>query len=306
MAWEESKHPRDNSGQFTSKENKGQGGKEDKTEYKGAKIEKLTKLNGEEVYQFETEDGDVLTFKSLDEAKEYVDKNHDDFDNDYDFESWDNDISDEDVMQEIADGDYYYGGLGEQEIYNLAAERLNITPERAEQALKNQGFDYQEYQNYIEGGNEFDEEEFIETIDEIDYDKAEKNENPNYKNPKRKDKYGNELISDEGFKAGYNGAKAYLDYMTKFHDYDKLKKSNIFLSGLQAAANKAITESGYNPDFDITYQDLNEIIGSLLNEEVDYEKYEQNATSGFTGKKYSGYKPKTSQPKKSNYDDLPF
>lgn len=163
MAWEESKHPRDNNGQFTSKGNEGQGGKEDKTEYKGAKIEKLTKLNGEEVYQFGTEDGDVLTFKSLDEAKEYVDKNRDDFDNDNDFELWDNDISDEDVMQELADGDYYYGGLGEQEIYNLVAERLNITPEKAEQALKNQGFDYQEYQNYIEGIDDFDKE-FSEAI----------------------------------------------------------------------------------------------------------------------------------------------
>ena len=184
MAWEESKHPRDNSGQFTSKGNEEQGGKDKKEDIK-------SKVNDYfENYAF-NDDADVdevnamlediekeLPFKDQQEHDKWLDvvstgtgeeieeftkeianrKMDDDFDSDNDFELWDDDISDEDVMQEIADGDYYYGGLGEQEIYNLAAERLNITPERAEQALKNQGFDYQEYQNYIDG-EEFDEED---------------------------------------------------------------------------------------------------------------------------------------------------
>lgn len=213
MVWEENKHPRDESGQFTSKGNEGQGG--EKSNYKGTQIEKLTKLNGDEVYQFGTKDGDVLTFKSLDEAKQYID-NNDDFDNDF-------------------------------------------------------------------------EEEFIENIDNIDYDKAEENEKKNAdkgKNPNRKDKYGNELVSDEAFKAGQKGVKAYLDYMTQYYDLDKLKGSKVFLSGLQSAASKAIIEGGYDPNLDVTYEDFNEIVSSVLGEEVDFE------SEKFTGKKYSGYQPK--------------
>ena len=47
-----------------------------KINYKGYYIEELTKLSDKtKRYQFGTSDGDVLTFKSLEEAKKYIDKN---------------------------------------------------------------------------------------------------------------------------------------------------------------------------------------------------------------------------------------
>ena len=239
MAWEENKHPRDKSGQFTSKGNENRGGSNEQ-------------------------------------------------------------YSDEDIMMEVADGDYYYGDLdNEQDIYNLVAKRLNISPERAKQALKNQGFDFKEYKKYI-NGEDFDvedddfekwdwDEDFVENVDNIDYNKVDKNESINRnkaKNPNRKDKYGNELISDEAFRVGVAGVNKYLDFMKQYYDYDKLKQSNIFLEGLQNAASKAITENGYNPNSDMTNQDFNEIVGAALGDEIDIER------NRFTGKKYNGYKPK--------------
>ena len=108
MAWEENKHPRDKSGQFTSKGNENRGGSNEQ-------------------------------------------------------------YSDEDIMMEVADGDYYYGDLdNEQDIYNLVAKRLNISPERAKQALKNQGFDFNEYQKYIKG-DDFDVED--DDFEKWDWDK---------------------------------------------------------------------------------------------------------------------------------------
>lgn len=73
-------------------------------------------------------------------------------DNAYKYEADKNyEVSDEDIMTELSDGDYYYADLGEQEIYDLMAERLDITPQRAEEALKNQGFNFEEYKKYING-----------------------------------------------------------------------------------------------------------------------------------------------------------
>lgn len=352
MAWEENKHPRDENGQFTSKENEGSGGGEDKTEYKGAKIEKLTKLNGEEVYQFGTEDGDVLTFKSLDEAKEYVDKNRDDFDNDNDFELWDNDISDEDVMQELADGDYYYGGLGEQEIYNSVAERLNITPEKAEQALKNQGFDYQEYQNYIEGIDDFDKE-FSEAI---------KNNHEQIKNDvvKKYNDYKQQGLSDKEIKNKISkeyeekSGIAWLDGETidkyrKYSDNNKQSSSqmndidydtveypkgtskeysmvvnNKYKNALPILKEAGIklSDFGGKPSAEGGYEDnAREIMEKYVfepfrkkypegNNEVWEKEYQPlyDAIESVTDKNYNDWyiKNKTSQPKKTDYDDLPF
>ena len=206
MAWEENKHPRDENGQFTTK-------------YNGKSIEKVTKLDGSgDRYHFGDDNGNVFDFKSLDEAKKYIDDNY--FDDDNDFENW-------------------------------------------------------------------DDEEFVENIDDIDYDKAEKNEKKNADKGRKPDG----SLSDEAFKIGQKGAKTYLDFMTQYNDLDDLKGSNIFLGGLQNAVSKAITEAGYNPNFELTYNDFNDVIGSVLGEEVDIAEYEQNATKGFTGKKYSGYEP---------------
>ena len=133
----------------------------------------------------------------------------------------------------------------------------------------------------------WDDEEFVENIDDIDYDKAEKNEKKNADKGRKPDG----SLSDEAFKIGQKGAKIYLDFMTQYNDLDKLKGSNIFLGGLQNAVSKAITEAGYNPNLELTYNDFNDVIGSVLGEEVDIAEYERNATKGFTGKKYSGYEP---------------
>lgn len=186
--WEENKHPRDKSGQFTSKGNEGQGGAKPKLEAQPNRQEP------------------IIT------KKEEIE---DDFDNDF-------------------------------------------------------------------------EEEFIENIDNIDYDKAEENEKKNADKGRKSDG----SLSDEAFKIGQKGAKTYLDFMTQYNDLDKLKGSNIFLGGLQSAVSKAITEAGYNPNFELTYKDFNDVVGSVLGEEVDYEEYERNATKGFTGNKYSGYNVK--------------
>ena len=130
----------------------------------------------------------------------------------------------------------------------------------------------------------WDKEEFVENIDDINYDKAEKNEKKNADKGRKSDG----SLSDEAFKIGQKGAKTYLDYITQYNDLDKLKKSNIFLGGLQNAVSKAITEAGYNPNLELTYNDFNDVIGSVLGEEVDIEEYERDATKGFTGKKYRG------------------
>ena len=130
---------------------------------------------------------------------------------------------------------------------------------------------------------------------EIDWDLVEKNEKingKNAKNPKRHDKYGNELISDEAFKVGIDAGKSYLDYQAKYgNDLSKLKRSNVFLGYLDEVITNAITNNGFDPNQDVTYTDLNQIIGNLLGEEVDMEKYDTRQSSGFTGRKYIDYKP---------------
>ena len=151
--------------------------------------------------------------------------------------------------------------------------------------------------------DDFDAKNFVDTIDEIDYDKVERNEAKNKgkdKSPSRKDKYGNPLVSDEAFKVGQRGAKAYLDYMTQFNSLDKLKHSNIFLGGLETAVTKALEEGGYDSNYDVTYQDTNEIIGSVVGENVDIEDYHRNATKGWSNQKYTGYDPSKGETSKKD------
>ena len=132
--------------------------------------------------------------------------------------------------------------------------------------------------------------------EDIDWDTAEKNEKINGnkgKNEKRKDKYGNPLVSDEAFNVGVDAVKGYLDYMSKDGlDHKKLKASNIYADALQNVISKAITEAGYNPASDITETDFNEIIGTATGEE--YKTELDRTGSGekrWTGKAYTGYNP---------------
>lgn len=130
---------------------------------------------------------------------------------------------------------------------------------------------------------------------EIDWDVAEKNEKINgsrAKNPNRHDKYGNELLSDEAFKVGLEAGQSYVDYMTKYDDISKLRQSNVFLGYLSEIIGNAITNNGFNPNQDTTYQDYNEIIGNILGDEVNIETYETHKGTGYVGRKYQGYKPK--------------
>ena len=130
--------------------------------------------------------------------------------------------------------------------------------------------------------------------EDIDWDRVERNEKINGakgKSQTRKDKYGNPLVSDEAFIAGYEAGKDYLEDSLKYNSLESLKKSNVFLGYLRDFVSNSIINNGYDPELDTTYQDENEIIGAITGEEVDMEEYESNATKGWTGKKYNGYKP---------------
>lgn len=151
------------------------------------------------------------------------------------------------------------------------------------------------YKKETATNKKFKKDTSLENNMDVDWDVAEKNEKingKNAKNPNRHDKYGNPLLSDEAFNIGLEAGKAYLDYQEKYgSDINKLKRSNQFLGGISSIIGNAITNNGYNPEQDITYDDYNQIIGNLIGEEIDMSGYESRASSGFTGKKYTDYKP---------------
>ncbi len=127
--------------------------------------------------------------------------------------------------------------------------------------------------------------------DEIHWETVKQNEKVNgakAKNPKRHDKYGNELLSDEAFNVGLEAGQSYL---AQFKDLNQFKRSNVSLGYLQTIVSNSIVNNGFDPNLDTTYQDFNEIIGNLLGEEVDLQQYDGHQGPGFTGRKYIGYKP---------------
>ena len=82
-------------------------------------------------------------------------------------------ISDDDIMAELSDGDYYYGDLSsEKEIVNLMAERLNVSPDRVKKVLKDNDFDFKEYQKYI-NGDDFEDAKNDDDNKPIDYETVE-------------------------------------------------------------------------------------------------------------------------------------
>lgn len=105
----------------------------------------------------------------------------------------------------------------------------------------------------------------------------------------RKDKYGNELVSDKAFNVGLEAAKKYIE---ESGGWTELRKSNMGLTYLQDVISDAINGANLNPDYNLTYQDFDEIIGAATGEVVDTEKEEGGAFKGLTGKKYNGYVPK--------------
>lgn len=120
-----------------------------------------------------------------------------------------------------------------------------------------------------------------------------------HKSAERKDKYGNPLVSDDAFKVGQKAAKEYLDQLNKGEGFGAAKGSFVTLGGFRDAVSDALEQAGLDPDYDLTYQDLNEIIGSVTGEEIDFEDYEDKGR-GWTGKKYSGYKPSETENHKYN------
>ena len=284
--WEENKHPRDKSGQFTSKGNEGQGRKKEETK----KITKEIKIDDDYERSYgpapDKEDDPEGYKKYMDSYKKWQ---NDNFDND-----------DIDINEVVSDNEYVYLGIKDKDQFvDLLHRRDNVPIDKAKEWVEKNWDEYQKYQEEEQFDNDF-EEEFIENIDNIDYDKAEENEKKNANKGRKSDG----SLSDEAFKIGQKGAKTYLDFMTQYNDLDKLKGSNIFLGGLQSAVSKAITEAGYNPNFELTYKDFNDVVGSVLGEEVDYEEYERNATKGFTGKKYQNKEEEPQEDKNNTPDEL--
>jgi hypothetical protein len=131
------------------------------------------------------------------------------------------------------------------------------------------------------------------------------------KSKTRKDKYGNPLLSDEAFMVGVMAVNNYLleesNYLPiksnksadmnnsdikKKEAHEYLKKSNIYVDALEEKISDALYDAGYNDDYDITEQDIEEIIGYATGENYKYAN--DRTPSGFrrwTGEKYSGYQP---------------
>ena len=105
MAFEESKHPRDNNGQFTDKNKSGSTSKD--------------KVNDDKV------------------------------NDDYEY-------SKEDIIQEIAENDYVYGDVeSKDELIYVLSKRTGLDKDYLSQQLED--FDFEDYQKYING--EYEEEE---------------------------------------------------------------------------------------------------------------------------------------------------
>ena len=156
--------------------------------------------------------------------------------------------------------------------------------------------------NYEDALEQSKNMEFINKIQKRKQELNLKQEKTKGKSETRKDKYGNSLLSDDAFKIGVEAMKKYI---AKFEPMAKstpnqtahefLKGSNIYVDALTEVASDAIEEAGLNPDFDITYQYINEMIGAATGDEIDVENSKQEAKfDAWTGKKYNGYDPSKS------------
>lgn len=159
----------------------------------------MADFNGKKGHWVTTDSGShvfIESGKSFDEAVSdaFGKENKGKYKKDNDFESLNDTVTDENIMEEISDNDYYYGNLDEQSIYNLAAERLNkkydanLTSDQVKTALKNQGFNFEEYQKYLDE-DDFDNDNDFENWGEedsdnkpYDFDKWAKNTNSKKEN----------------------------------------------------------------------------------------------------------------------------
>lgn len=114
-----------------------------------------------------------------------------------------------------------------------------------------------------------------------------------HKHATRQDKYGNPLVSDEAFKVGVEAVKKVIEENKKYGDeHNKMKDSFVYQDQLKEAINDAFEEKGLNPDYDLTYQDFNEMIGAATGEEVDFEVGSSNWQKAWKNRPYIGYQPK--------------
>lgn len=173
-----------------------------------------------------------------------------------------------------ASGNLCYRTIAPLSYFHLIAERLKLNVKCINS--------YQYEAESILFSIEWVEHDFIIAIKDIE--KITKNE-------KRKDQYGNYLFSDIAFIIGYKALKKYVEDSLQFYTLESLKRSNVFLGYCENVIMEAIEKEGLNPNYDGTYTDYNEIIGSYFGESVDMMEYESNALKGWKGTKYTGYKP---------------
>ena len=246
---------------------------------------------------------DSMSEDDYNKAKEMLDRFSRPTDDDLDAND---EVTDDEISEHLADYQWQVtpkttAGQYAQE----CADRLGISKERVFNIIKQQAPDQiKESSNMSKIIDALEEDyEYIDD-DNSSFDrfnaKRMGKEDKRHKSTERKDKYGNPLVSDDAFKVGQKVAKEYLDQLNKGEGFETAKKSFVTLDGFRDAISDALEQEGLNPDYDLTYQDLNEIIGSVTGEEVDFEDYEGGG-KGWTGKKYNGYIPQENKKPK-----LPF
>ena len=140
--WEENKHPRDKSGQFTSKGNEGQGGKDFQHKEELTKTVNTLLKEGKNKDQIKNYLKGFNTVTYTDEMDKYVDSLiDDDFDNDYEEEFID-------IDEIVGDNEYVYFGIDDKEHFiDLLHERDNVPIDKAKEWVEKNWGQLQEYQN---------------------------------------------------------------------------------------------------------------------------------------------------------------
>lgn len=272
--WEENKHPRDKSGQFTSKGNEGQGGKKEETK----KITKEIEIDDDYERSYgpapDKEEDSEGYKKYMDSYKKWQDKNFDeDFDNDFEEEFLD-------IGEIVADSEYVYFGIDDKDKFiDLLHSRDNVPIDKAKEWVEKNWDQLQEYQNE----DEFDSDSSDINDTEIDYENVEypKGTSKEYTNVINK-KYQNSLpiLEKAGIKLEDFGGKASAE--DGYEDNSKeIMDKYVFEPFRKKYPN------GDNDAWEKEYQPLYDAIESVLD------------------KKYNDWWIRNKGEKNSN-DDLPF
>ena len=110
------------------------------------------------------------------------------------------------------------------------------------------------------------------------------------KNYERKDQFGNPLLADWAFMYLVNAGREELE-KSKIRNKDIVNISEEGLArDLYNAIGEATTKEDFNKYKDLLLQDYNEIIGYILNKEIDFEKALNNEEA-IISDNYNGYVP---------------